>query len=363
MLPKNDDRASIPSGNTLMSLDSRPLKVWLPAVRTASGADVFTIRLAEGLRRAGHEPIVRWFPHRWEFASWMLRGTRIPDGVDVIHASTGLAHAFVGRGIPVLATEHQYVRHPAFIPWRSRLQAVYQTLVTGPAADASIRRADGLTTVSQHTADAIFSGAGRRASVIHNWVDTDVFCPPAVPLNRVSRTIRLIFVGNPSRWKGVDVIPDVAARLGEGFEIHCMGGLRKPFPAEFGACRGITVLDSLPLAAMPDLYRQYDIALVPTRYEAFGYIALEAMASGLPVAGFNTTGTAEVCVNGDTAVLVARDDIPALADGIRRLRDPRVRDAMGLAGRKRAVALFSETRNIRAYLDVYRSLVRGNSHG
>lgn len=338
-------------------MSSRSLKVWLPALQTRSGADVFTMRLAEGLHRMGHEPIVQWLSHEWEFASWMLRCLRIPPGVDVIHASTGIGHAFAGRGVPLLVTEHQYIRHPAFIPWRSRTQAIYQALVTGPASDRSIRRADGVTTVSHYAANAMFATAGRRVEVIHNWVDTDLFYPSVASSKLAAEVVRLIFVGNPSVWKGVDILPELSARLGEGFEIHCMGGLRKAFPAEFGECRGIKVLPSRPVSEMPALYRGYDIALVPTRYEAFGYVALEAMASGLPVAGFNTTGTAEVCVNGKTALLVARDDVSALAENIQRLRDPVLRSSMGAAGRERAVAMFSERRSIEAYVKIYRSLL------
>jgi glycosyltransferase involved in cell wall biosynthesis len=343
----------------VMSEERPSLSIWLPAIRTGSGADVFTLRLAEGLRRHGHRADIRWFPHQWEFASWMLRGAAIPSDIDVIHASTGLAHAFSGRGVPLLATEHQYVRHPAYLPWRSRKQAIYQSLVTGPAAAASLRRADGLTTVSEHAAAAIFAATGRRADVIHNWVDTDTFSPAPVREMRAEDVVRLLFVGNPSRWKGVDIIPELAERLGDGFEIHCMGGLRKAFPPIFSTCRGVTVLESRPVAEMPAVYRQYDIALVPTRYEAFGYVALEAMASGLPVAGFNTTGTAEVCVHGETAMLVPRDDVAALAEAIRALRDPRLRSIMGSAGRARALAVFSEPRSIHAYVEKYRSLIRG----
>jgi glycosyltransferase involved in cell wall biosynthesis len=203
----------------------------------------------------------------------------------------------------------------------------------------------------------MFATAGRRVEVIHNWVDTDLFYPSVASSKLAAEVVRLIFVGNPSVWKGVDILPELSARLGKGFEIHCMGGLRKAFPAEFGECRGIKVLPSRPVSEMPALYRGYDIALVPTRYEAFGYVALEAMASGLPVAGFNTTGTAEVCVNGKTALLVARDDVSALAENIQRLRDPVLRSAMGAAGRERAVAMFSERRSIEAYVKVYRSLL------
>lgn len=49
---------------------------------------------------------------------------------------------------------------------------------------------------------------------------------------------------------------------------------------------------------MPAVHDSVDNALVPSRYEPFGYVALVAMASGLPMIEFSGSGTSEVCVYG-----------------------------------------------------------------
>lgn len=80
-------------------------------------------------------------------------------------------------------------------------------------------------------------------------------------------------------------------------------------------------------------YQSADIALFPTRMpEGFGYAAVEAMACGLPVIGFEDPAVAEA--TGGLAVLVPRDDITAFRDAILRLAaDPAERRRLGEVGR------------------------------
>ena len=63
------------------------MRVWLPAVRAGSGSDVFTERLADGLRDAGVDVEVSWFPLRYEFLPELLRA-RMPRRIDVVHANS-----------------------------------------------------------------------------------------------------------------------------------------------------------------------------------------------------------------------------------------------------------------------------------
>lgn len=342
-------------------MNEEPLRIWLPAIRAGSGADVFTNRLADGLQRAGHEAKVRWFAHHWEFATWLLSASPMPPDIDIVHASSILAHAFAGRGIPCVVTEHQFIRHPEFKPWRGRLQSIYHDMILGPMVTRSLRRADSVITVSQHVANAIEAETQRPVSVVHNWVDTQVFRPREGFVRRGEGPLRVLFVGNPSRWKGADVIPALSPMLRDDVEIHCVGGLRRAFPSEWVQDKKVRVLQSVPTERMPEIYASVDAVLVPARYEAFGFVALEAMSCGLPVIGFDTTGTSEVCVNGETAWLVPRDDIGGLATGIRAMADSGLRLAMGRAGRERALARFTEAQGISAYLSLYAEVLGGRT--
>jgi glycosyltransferase involved in cell wall biosynthesis len=335
------------------------MKIWLPSIRAGTGSDVFVERLAEGLARAGHEPVPQWFDRRFEFAPWALRVVAPPSGTDIVHAGSWQAFAFARDGLPLVVTEHHYIGHPLFKPLRSPLQRAYHRLHVRRCVEASHARADAIVAVSRTTADAIFADSGRRVRVIHNWIDAGTFAPG--PRDAGSRPFTLLFVGNPSRWKGSDLVPRLASELGDGFEIQMLQGLRKGAVAVKGPAN-LTSRPRVPPAQMPAVYRSVDAVLVVARYEAFGYVALEAMACGRPVVGFDTSGTSEICVDGETALLAPVGDIAGIAARARRLAaDPGLWSALSAAGRRRAVEDFGEERAIAAYLEVYAACRDGGS--
>jgi glycogen synthase len=64
------------------------------------------------------------------------------------------------------------------------------------------------------------------------------------------------------------------------------------------------------------LYRSADVVAIPSIYEPFGIVALEAMAAGCPLVASATGGLAEVVAHGETGLLVPSGDVPALADAL-----------------------------------------------
>lgn len=332
----------------------RQLNIWLPAVQTGTGSDVYTLRLADALRSAGHNPTIQFFNRRFELAPGWLKRIPAPPGTHIIHANSWNAYAFKRAGIPLVVTEHHYINDPAFKPYRTPLQALYHALHVLPCVHRSYAQADAVIAVSQHTALAIRQQHGIKAHWIPNWVDIELFKP--TPINtRPSGPMRCLFVGNPSRRKGSDLLPRLAHLLPDDIQIHYLGGLRTQSHAH--AARLVAVPRQSP-ELMPALYLRMDVALVPTRYEAFGYVALEAMACGLPVVGFASTGTAEICVNNETALLSEVDDIPTLIANIQRLaRDAHLRARLGKAGRDRAVRKFNEEHALRHYISLYQNLI------
>ena len=98
--------------------------------------------------------------------------------------------------------------------------------------------------------------------------------------------------------------------------------------------------------------------LTTSRYEGFGYAALEGMACGKPVVGFACGAVEEVVEQNVTGYLVPVDAIEPLVNSIRKLQEnPMKRRAMGLAGRERAVSVFSEKAGVTAYVSLYREMV------
>src|SRR5262249_23740487 len=88
-----------------------------------------------------------------------------------------------------------------------------------------------------------------------------------------------------------------------------------------------------PQDVLPDYYAAADVCLMPSRYESFGMVALEAMASGVPVIASRAGGLAVTVQDGVTGRLVPEGDVSALARAVAALLgDGRARRAVGGRG-------------------------------
>jgi D-inositol-3-phosphate glycosyltransferase len=81
---------------------------------------------------------------------------------------------------------------------------------------------------------------------------------------------------------------------------------------------------------LPYYYSAAEAVVVPSHYESFGMVALEAMACGTPVVASQVGGLAYLVQDGETGYTVPADDPQALADALNRLlMDPDMRRRMG----------------------------------
>jgi glycosyltransferase involved in cell wall biosynthesis len=85
-----------------------------------------------------------------------------------------------------------------------------------------------------------------------------------------------------------------------------------------------------------------DVIVCSSYFESYGLVNVEAMASGKPVVSTRRGGPSETIVHGETGFLVDPGDAAGLADYVvTLLRDPNLRQRMGIAGRARVVRWFS----------------------
>jgi len=119
--------------------------------------------------------------------------------------------------------------------------------------------------------------------------------------------------------------------------------------------RFVGVVDEVaPLLAAADLL------LLPSETESFGLVALEAMASGVPVVASRVGGIPEVVEHGVSGYLAPVGDVDAMADfSLRILSDCEARKRFGEAARERAVRLFDWHRVVPRYEEVYREVIGG----
>lgn len=107
-------------------------------------------------------------------------------------------------------------------------------------------------------------------------------------------------------------------------------------------------------SSLAEYYSAADVTLVASLWETFGCIPAESQMCGVAVAGFATGGIPEVVLHDQTGLVVERMNAPALAAALKTLHDaPEMRQRMGDAGARRALAMFSNTAVAQAYVEQY----------
>jgi glycosyltransferase involved in cell wall biosynthesis len=110
---------------------------------------------------------------------------------------------------------------------------------------------------------------------------------------------------------------------------------------------------------VPEILNSSDVLVLPSHWEGFGLVTLEAMNAGLPVVGTRRGAIPEVVRNGETGLLVPPKDPEALATAlIRLLSNPERARAMGRAGLSRLRREFDMEKAVRAHDELYVELLR-----
>ncbi|RUR76525.1 glycosyltransferase family 4 protein [Chlorogloeopsis fritschii PCC 9212] len=112
--------------------------------------------------------------------------------------------------------------------------------------------------------------------------------------------------------------------------------------AELGMQDFTTLPGRLSQEILPSYYAAADVCVVPSHYEPFGLVAIEAMASYTPVVASDVGGLQFTVVPEATGLLAPPQDVDAFATAIDRiLGNPEWREKLGKGGRQRVESKFS----------------------
>jgi D-inositol-3-phosphate glycosyltransferase len=104
----------------------------------------------------------------------------------------------------------------------------------------------------------------------------------------------------------------------------------KVLSEKYGLRDLVTFLGKKNQDSLPYYYSAAEAVVVPSQYESFGMVALEAMACGTPVVASHVGGLAYLVQDGVTGFTVPVDDPAELADRLTSIiQDPGLRDQMG----------------------------------
>lgn len=227
----------------------------------------------------------------------------------------------------------------------------------------------------------LYKANDRKLVVIPPGVDTSHFYP--IQADEAKQYIGLrpenrmvLFVGRIEPLKGVDTLIQAMACL-DLQEVHrpvhlaIIGGEPNAIPQDMSAemtrlqklcdelCMGglVVFLGKRGQDTLPYYYSAAEVVVMPSLYESFGMVALEAMACGTPVIASEVGGLGYLVQNGETGYTIPDSDPEALCDRLSSLLgNAHLRETMGL--RAAEYALDYAWEKIAAQIvDVYKELI------
>ena len=377
--------------------------------REAGGMSVYVRNLAQTLGRMGVEVDVFTRRHNREDP----RVVEMGEAARLVHVDAGPAETATGslapyvpefvRGVEAFAIEeglaydvvHSHYWLSGLVglalarSWNARHAVTFHTLaevklLADPGAQEPPERAEAERRIAAETDAVVVSDGHERELLAQHYgaplakvtvlpigVDVETFRP----LDRAEARRRLgldgrymlLCVGRFDPLKRFDLALSAAALLREreNVEVWLVGGDLDRDPEarrlsalaeELGIAGNVRFAGTAPHEELPWHYNAADVVLVPSHYESYGLVALEAMACCTPVVAARVGGLASLVVDGETGYLAPQHTPEQYAERVEvLLSNDALREAMGRAGRRRAEELAWDAVG-RRFADFYTSL-------
>jgi D-inositol-3-phosphate glycosyltransferase len=245
---------------------------------------------------------------------------------------------------------------------------------------ARVDRIIASTLAEQTQLQYLYKANKRKITIIPPGVDTGHFYP--IPMDEARQYIGadpynklILFVGRIEPLKGLDTLIRAISwhrtfKPGQ-VTLAIIGGDPDASPQEMSAemariqklcddlCMGrmVVFLGKRAQDTLPYYYSAADVLVMPSHYESFGMVALEAMACGTPVIASQVGGLAFLVKDGETGFHVPDQDPKALCEKLLLLlNDPHQREMMGLCAAEYAKN-YAWANVAAQIMEVYKSLV------
>lgn len=322
--------------------------------------DFFRSRLEEAeipvtlLKKRG--PVDPGFPAR-------LRGWVAQRSPDVVHAFLPMPTLWTA-----LAMRGAGGATPAWIAGERSSPHENVGRLTARLLGAAYRRFDAVTANSRPAAEALVRGFGVAPDRVHhlpNGIDLAAWDGRALadpPVALAPDAFHLALVGRLSEEKNhrlfLAALSRVAPELRRPVEVWFVGAedgaedLRGEIE-RLGLREQVRTLP--PTRELPAFLSRLDALVLPSRYEGFPNVVLEAMASRLPVVASAVGDVPSLLEDGRSGFVVPAGDVAALAQGLTRLLalPDEARRRMGAAARETVEARFRIESVAQRHLDLY----------
>ena len=312
-------------------------------------------------------PLFDFPPYETALSSTMV-DVILNHKLDLLHVHYAIPHAsaaFMARqillkqgiDIPVITTLHG-----------TDITLVGRDKTYSPVVTFSINESSAITAVSNNLRDETYANfkIEKEIEVIYNFVDVKRFNKkPLTPFKQVIAPNNEWIIVHSSNFRKVKrtddvvrvfekvnkVIPSKLLFVGDGPERSHIESLAR----ESGANKDIVFLGRQE--EVEDIMAISDLFLLPSEYESFGLVALEAMAAEVPVISTNVGGLPEINIEGITGFLSDVGDVDNMADNIIKiLSDKPALKSMKKNALKQALK-FDIENIVPQYVDLYNRML------
>jgi D-inositol-3-phosphate glycosyltransferase len=165
----------------------------------------------------------------------------------------------------------------------------------------------------------LYAANADKITVIPLGVDLERFRPGGKDVARTELGLEdervILFVGRIEPLKGVDILINAAAIIESDIDctVLIVGGdtssraqveKLRSLAREKGIEQRVAFVGAVDHEKLPLYYNAADVCVVPSHYESFGLVAIEAMASGVPVVASRVGGLTDTVKHGETGYLI-----------------------------------------------------------
>ncbi|MBD2168794.1 glycosyltransferase [Calothrix membranacea FACHB-236] len=335
-----------------------------------------TIRLNAG--PAKFIPRTELFEHLPQFVeSWLDFQQQTGHNYALIHTNYWLS-GWVGLqlksqlGLPQVHTYHSI----GAVKYRDEQNPPPIAQIRHCVEKAILEQTDCVISTSPQEVDDLrqFISQKGRIKVIPCGINTEHFSAISQKIARkelgISPDARIIlYVGRFDRRKGIETLVRACAALADSFQLYFVGGSRED-GADFQEQQRIQALvkklgleavtvftGRISQAQLPAYYAAANVCVVPSYYEPFGLVAIEAMAARTPVIASNVGGLQHTVVHGTTGLLVPPGNYHDLTRAISNLlENPHLRQFYGNSAHDWVQSRFSTQAVTNQIYELYQSL-------
>jgi N-acetyl-alpha-D-glucosaminyl L-malate synthase BshA len=338
------------------------MKIGIVCYPTFGGSGVLATELGKALADKGHEihfityqqpvrlngfhenifyhevrvptyPLFDFPPYELALASTMV-DVILNHDLDLIHAHYAIPHASAaytakqivkqktGRLVPVITTLHG-----------TDITLVGRDKTYEPVVTFSINESDAITAVSENLKQETLKHfeIRKEIEVIHNFVDLKRFNKK--PLTAFKKVISahdekiVVHASNFRKIKRIDNVMEIFKNIHAATPSKLLmvgDGPERPIAEDLARQYGIEsdVRFLGKQEQMEDILAVSDLFLLPSEYESFGLVALEAMASSVAVISSNAGGLGEINIDGKTGYTANVGDVATMSErAIHLLKD------------------------------------------